>query len=162
MAPPLLTFTGRTKYTLSAFGEHLISEEIEAAVAEASRATRSQVKDWHVGPVFHEPLGHHEFLVEFLVPPMEPQAFRDALDAALARRNAHYQWFRAEGGGLPLPSLVVARPGAFDDWMRARGQLGGQHKVPRIDSTGKLTAELLNFLSGGKPQMTAEGISSKR
>jgi hypothetical protein len=148
--PPLLTFTGRTKYTLSAFGEHLISEEVEGAVADAAQATRAQVKDWHVGPVFHEPLGHHEFVVEFLAPPADAAAFRDALDAALARRNAHYQWFRAEGGGLPAPILVVARPGAFDDWMRVRGQLGGQHKVPRMDSTGKLTTELLGFLKEGK------------
>jgi hypothetical protein len=144
--PPLLTFTGRTKYTLSAFGEHLISEELEGAMADASRETGAQVKDWHAGPVFHEPLGHHEFVVEFLAAPADPEAFCAALDAALARRNAHYQWFRARGGGLPAPTLVVARPGSFDDWMRARGQLGGQHKVPRMDSTGKLTAELLGFL----------------
>jgi hypothetical protein len=147
LSPPLLTFTGRTRYTLSAFGEHLISEEVEGAVADAARETRSQVKDWHVGPIFHEPLGHHEFVIEFLAPPEDATAFRAALDAALLRRNAHYQWFRAEGGGLPAPSVVVARPGAFDDWMRARGQLGGQHKVPRIDSTGRLTAELLDFLN---------------
>jgi hypothetical protein len=148
--PPLLTFTGRTKYTLSAFGEHLISEEVEGSMADAARETQSQVKDWHAGPVFHEPLGHHEFVVEFLAPPADAVAFRDALDAALARRNAHYQWFRARGGGLPAPILVVARAGAFDDWMRMRGMLGGQHKVPRMDSTGKLTAELLQFL--GTPQ----------
>jgi GH3 auxin-responsive promoter len=145
--PPLMTFTGRTKYTLSAFGEHVISEEVEGAIADASRETRSQVKDWHVGPVFHEPLGHHEFVVEFLKPPLDPGAFRDALDAALSRRNAHYQWFRARGGGLPPPTLVTAPPGTFDDWMRTRGKLGGQNKVPRMDSTGKLTAELLSFLN---------------
>jgi hypothetical protein len=145
--PPLLSFTGRTKYTLSAFGEHLISEEVEGAIAEASRETRSQVKDWHVGPVFHEPLGHHEFVVEFLKPPPDLGAFRDSLDAALSRRNAHYQWFRAEGGGLPAPTVVIAPPGAFDDWMRVRGKLGGQNKVPRMDSTGQLTAELLSFLN---------------
>jgi hypothetical protein len=144
--PPLLTFTGRTKYTLSAFGEHLISEEVEGAVASASGATGATVKDWHVGPVFHEPLGHHAFVVEFLTPPADPGAFTRALDADLARRNAHYQWFRAEGGGLPMPALTVAPPGAFDDWMRSRGQLGGQHKVPRIDSSGTLTAALLDFL----------------
>jgi GH3 auxin-responsive promoter len=145
--PPLMTFTGRTKYTLSAFGEHVISEEVEGAIADASRETRSQVKDWHVGPVFHEPLGHHEFVVEFLNPPLDPDAFRDALDLALSRRNAHYQWFRADGGGLPAPTLVIAPPGAFDDWMRTRGKLGGQNKVPRMDSTGKLTAQLLSFLN---------------
>jgi hypothetical protein len=149
LSPPLLTFTGRTKYTLSAFGEHLISEEVEAAVATASEATGAAVRDWHAGPVFHEPLGHHLFVFEFLTPPADLRAFRQVLDADLIRRNAHYQWFRAEGGGLPAPALIVAKPGGFDDWMRARGQLGGQHKVPRIDSTGQLTAQLLNFLRAG-------------
>ena len=59
LSPPLLTFTGRTKYTLSAFGEHLINEEVEGAIAAASAATGASVRDWHVGPVFSEALGHH-------------------------------------------------------------------------------------------------------
>jgi hypothetical protein len=147
--PPLLTFTGRTKYTLSAFGEHVISEEVEAAVAAAAALTGSSIKDWHVGPVFHPPLGHHLFVIEFVEPPADLGAFREAMDADLRRRNAHYQWFRAEGGGLPLPALLSARAGSFDDWMRSRGQLGGQHKVPRMDSTGALTAGLMEFLRGG-------------
>lgn len=145
--PPLLTFTGRTKYSLSAFGEHLISEEVELAVAAAAAAAGASVRDWHVGPVFHAPLGHHHFVVEFVQPPSDVVAFRDALDAELATRNAHYQWFRAEGGGLPLPAITVAQPGSFDAWMRSRGKLGGQHKVPRMDSSGTLTAELTGFLT---------------
>jgi hypothetical protein len=146
LTPPLLTFTGRTKYALSAFGEHLISEEVEAAVADASAATGATVKDWHVGPVFEGALGHHQFVIEFLTAPGDLDAFREALDADLASRNAHYQWFRADGGGLPLPSVVMAARGGFDDWMRSRGKLGGQHKVPRMDSSGKLTADLIAFL----------------
>ena len=146
LSPPLLSFTGRTKYTLSAFGEHLISEEVEAAVAAASAATAASVRDWHVGPVFEGALGHHLFAFEFLTPPSDLNAFRAALDAELSRRNADYQAHRAEGVGLPLPAVVVARPGGFDAWMRARGKLGGQHKVPRMDSTGKLTSELVELL----------------
>jgi hypothetical protein len=148
LSPPLLTFTGRTKYYLSAFGEHLISEEVEGAVAAAAAATGASVRDWHVGPVFHEPLGHHLFVIEFVQPPTDLAALRAALDAELSARNAHYQWFRAEGGGLPAPALTVARARGFDDWMRSRGKLGGQHKVPRMDSSGKLTAELLGYLKG--------------
>ena len=152
LAPPLLTFTGRTKYALSAFGEHLISEEVEAAVATASESTGASVREWHVGPVFREPLGHHLFVFEFLRPPADLDAFRRALDADLSVRNAHYRWFRADGGGLPLPALVVARPGGFDDWMRSRGKLGGQHKVPRMDSTGNLTGGLVAYLREQKFQ----------
>jgi hypothetical protein len=148
LSPPLLTFTGRTKYTLSAFGEHLINEEVEAAIAAVSTATAASVRDWHVGPIFHEPLGHHLYVVEFLKPPAELSEFRRILDEDLCRRNAHYEWFRAPGGGMPAPGILVAAPGGFDDWMRSRGKLGGQHKVPRMDSSGKLTAELVAYLRG--------------
>ncbi|HWE36327.1 MAG TPA: GH3 auxin-responsive promoter family protein [Isosphaeraceae bacterium] len=146
LSPPLLTFTGRTRYALSAFGEHLISEEVEAAMASASAVAGASVKDWHVGPVFAGSLGHHRYVVEFLRPPADLDAFRRALDADLVARNAHYAWFRAEGGGMPRPALVVARPGGFDDWMRSRGKLGGQHKVPRMDNAGTLTDQLVSYL----------------
>ncbi|MBX6312563.1 MAG: GH3 auxin-responsive promoter family protein [Isosphaeraceae bacterium] len=170
LSPPLLTFTGRTKYTLSAFGEHLINEEIEGAIAFASEATGAAVRDWHVGSFFRPPLGYHQYVVEFLRPPADLGAFRDALDAELSRRNADYHWYRAIGSKLPAPAVLMARPGGFDDWMRSRGQLGGQHKVPRMDNTGQLTAELLASLrNGGRierevaagelPARQAEGIS---
>lgn len=146
LTPPLLTFTGRTRYTLSAFGEHLISEEVEGAVADASAMTGASVRDWHVGPVFRDPLGHHLFVFEFLRPPSDLVGFRRLLDEELSRRNAHYHWFRAEGASLPVPALLSAGAGAFDDWMRSRGQLGGQHKVPRMESSGTITAELVTFL----------------
>ncbi len=148
LSPPLLTFTGRTRYTLSAFGEHLISEEVEGAVASASAATGASVRDWHVGPVFEGALGHHLYVFEFLRPPADLSAFREALDADLSRRNADYLAHRAEGVGLPLPAVVVARPGGFDDWMRSRGKLGGQHKVPRMDDSGALTGQLVGHLRG--------------
>jgi GH3 auxin-responsive promoter len=146
LSPPLMTFTGRTKYTLSAFGEHLISEEVEGSIADASTACGASVRDWHVGPVFLGPLGYHLYVVEFLKPPPDLHAFRGALDADLSRRNADYRAHRAEGVGLPLPMMVVARPGGVDAWMRSRGKLGGQHKVPRMDSTGTLTREFVAFL----------------
>jgi hypothetical protein len=144
--PPLITFTGRTKYTLSAFGEHLISEEIEAAMASAAVGSSASVRDWHVGPVFRGALGHHQFVVEFLEPPDQVDRFRGRLDEDLCARNADYRAHRAEGVGLPLPELYVARPGAFASWMRSRGKLGGQNKVPRIDGSGTTTAELVRFL----------------
>jgi hypothetical protein len=144
--PPLLTFTGRTKYTLSAFGEHLISEEVEAAMATAAEATAASVREWHVGPVFHGALGHHRYVVEFRREPADLGEFRRTLDADLSARNADYLAHRAEGVGLPLPEVVMARPGGFDAWMKSRGKLGGQHKVPRMDNTGVLTEEIVGLL----------------
>ncbi len=144
--PPMLTFTGRTKYTLSAFGEHLINEEIEGAVAAASAGTGAAVREWHVGPVFEGALGHHLYVIEFLKTPNDLAAFRRLLDADLSKRNADYLAHRAEGVGLPLPQMIIAQAGGFDAWMRARGKLGGQNKVPRMDNAGKLTSQLATFL----------------
>jgi len=144
--PPLITFTGRTRYTLSAFGEHLINEEVEGAIAQAASATGAGLRDWHVGPLFMGRLGYHQFVVEFLREPAELLPFRDALDADLARRNADYRGHRAPGVGLPSPAVIVARPGSFEAWMRRRGRRGGQNKVPRMDDSGALTRDLVDFL----------------
>jgi hypothetical protein len=148
LSPPLLSFTGRTKYCLSAFGEHLISEEIEGAVATAAGNSGATVRDWHVGPVFQGALGYHLYVVEFLKAPADLHAFREALDADLSRRNADYRAHRADGVGLPLPALVVAQAGGFEAWMRSCGKLGGQHKVPRMDNAGVITGQLVTFLRG--------------
>jgi hypothetical protein len=144
--PPLLTFTGRTRQTLSAFGEHLIGEELEAAIALAARETGSSVREWHVGPVFEGTSGYHQYVVEFLAGPADLCVFRDRLDAELARRNADYEAHRVPGVGMPSPGVVAAAPGAFEGWMRRRGKLGGQNKVPRVDNSGALTRDLVQFL----------------
>jgi len=144
--PPLITFTGRTNDTLSAFGEHLINEEVEGAIAEAAAATGAGPRDWHVGPLFAGRLGYHQFVVEFLEEPVAAELFRDVLDAGLSRRNADYRAHRGPGAGLPPPAVIVARPGSFEAWMRRRGRLGGQNKVPRMDNTGSLTRDLVEFL----------------
>ena len=159
LSPPLITFTGRTKYSLSAFGEHLISEEIEGAVAAASARQGASVLDWHVGPVFEGAMGHHLYIFEFLKPPTDLSAFRATLDHDLGLRNADYRAHRADGVGLPLPEVVVAEPGGLNDWMRARGKLGGQHKLPRMDDSGALTRDLVAYLreSGNVAQRLGPG-----
>jgi hypothetical protein len=146
LGPPLLTFTGRTEQTLSAFGEHLINEELEAAVTSAAASTSAAVRDWHVGPVFAGALGYHQYVVEFIEEPADPEHFRDLLDAELARRNDDYRAHRSPGVGLPSPAVLIVRPGTFATWMRCRGRLGGQNKVPRIDSSGSQTRELVEFI----------------
>ncbi len=144
--PPLFCFTGRTKYTLSAFGEHLINEEVEGAITRAATETGAFVRDWHVGPVFAGTLGHHQYIVEFLRQPDRLDRFREVLDSDLSRRNADYLAHRSGNVCLPLPAVIVASPGSFESWMRARGKLGGQNKVPRMDNSGSLTRELMSFL----------------
>jgi hypothetical protein len=144
--PPLFTFTGRTRYTLSAFGEHLISEEVERAMAYASTKTDATLRDWHVGPVFLGGRGFHQFVVEFLQQPVDLEGFRDALDTELSSRNSDYLAHRARAVALAAPAVIAAQAGSFDSWMRRRGKLGGQNKVPRMDNSGRLTHDLVEFL----------------
>ncbi len=94
--PPLISLTGRTKFTLSAFGEHLVSEEVEGAIACASKTTGARVRDWHVGPIFEGSSGYHQYVVEFFKEPLDFEGFRSTLDEDLARRNADYQAHRRE------------------------------------------------------------------
>jgi hypothetical protein len=146
--PPLLRFTGRTSYFLSAFGEHLISEEVERAVAAAASATGAAVVDFHVGPVFAGAPGRHRFLIEFAELPTDMTRFTAELDATLCRLNEDYEAHREGDLAMLAPDVVAVRRGGFADWMRARGKLGGQHKVPRMDNSGAITDEMWRFFRG--------------
>ncbi len=149
--PPLLRFSGRTKYFLSAFGEHLISEEVERAVTAAATATGCAVVDFHVGPVFANDPGtpdRHRYLVEFAGQVPDLARFAEELDAVLMRLNEDYQAHRQGDLTMRMPEIVHMRRGGFTDWMRAQGKLGGQHKVPRMDNSGKITAEMSRFFGG--------------
>jgi GH3 auxin-responsive promoter len=153
--PPLLRFTGRTSCGLSAFGEHLIGEEIELAIAQAAQATGAAVVDFHVGPVFPDSpggVGRHRYLVEFAQPPADLAAFARHLDETLGQCNEDYAAHRAGDITMLVPQVWPVRRGGFADWMRSRGKLGGQHKLPRVDGTGLLTAELSRMFQANDRQ----------
>ncbi len=146
--PPRILVTGRVSYWLNAFGEHLIGEEIEAAVAGAAEAVATSVTDYSVGAIFPglpgQP-GFHLFVVEFAgAPPAETRiaGFARALDAALCAANDDFRSHRTASVGIAPPRVHAAPHGSFAAWMKARGQLGGQHKVPRVITDGRLFADL--------------------
>jgi hypothetical protein len=149
--PPLIRFTGRTKYFLSAFGEHLIQEEIDRAVALAAKTCGVLTEDHHVGPIFPtDPAkpGHHRYFIEFRGPvPSDMSKFIDALDAELSRLNEDYAAHRIGDLTMLRPEVRVVRPNGFAEWMKSRGKYGGQNKVPRMDNTGKITGELAEFFA---------------
>ena len=91
--------------------------------------------------------GYHQYVVEFLDEPADVADSATGSTRNLASRNADYQAHRSRGVGLPPPALMLARPGGFEGWMRRRGKLGGQNKVPRMDNTGALTRDLIRFLA---------------
>jgi hypothetical protein len=158
-SPPLLRFTGRTRYFLSAFGEHLISEEVERAVAAAAAATGAEVVDFHVGPLFPEQPGtpgRHLYLIEFARPPADLDRFTAELDGTLGRLNEDYAAHRAGDLTLRAPAVCCVRRGGFAAWLRSKGKLGGQHKLPRMDNSGELTREISRWLQA-EPDSGAPG-----
>ena len=150
--PPRILVTGRTSYTLSAFGEHLIDAEIEESIAVAAEAIGASVVDYSVGPLFPErvgELGGHLYVVEFAEPPpgaARLETFAHILDQALSATNEDYAAHRTGGFGLEAPRIHAVDPGSFAAWMKARGQLGGQHKVPRIVNEPALFRSLRDFM----------------
>jgi len=140
LAPYRIRITGRTKHFLNAFGEEVVIENAEAAVAAASRATGALVRDFTAAPVWfagaHDASrGGHEWAVEFApgaTPGPDAARFAEVLDETLCRLNSDYAAKRHRGLALAPPRVHVLPGGTFDAWLAGQGKLGGQHKVPRL------------------------------
>jgi hypothetical protein len=148
---PRVLVTGRTSYYLSAFGEHLIDEEIEDGVSTAAKTLQLEVTDYSVGPIFPKTageLGGHVYIIEFAhgIPTSEQLGeFSKALDTKLCQRNEDYESHRSGGFGLNAPTILPVPVGFFAAWMKSRGKLGGQNKVPRVITKLELLDDLVNF-----------------
>ena len=146
LAPPRVIVTGRLKHFLSAFGEHVIGEEVEAALSAAlARHPDVRVVEFHVAPRVSarpdEP-SRHEWLIEFATPPTDPAAFAAALDYDLRHRNHYYDDLLS--GDILAPLLLTPLPaGAFQRYMASIGKLGGQNKTPRLANDRGVATGLL-------------------
>ncbi len=148
--PPRVRVSGRVSWSLSVAGEHLIGQELDAAIAEAAASVGGTVADYAAAalpPDASDARGGHLFIVELEGGPLDgARRFATALDAALARLNADYAAHRQGGFGLRDPRVVLVPHGTFAAWMRARGKLGGQNKVPRVISDAALRDGLRAFV----------------
>lgn len=144
--PYKFVITGRTKSFINAFGEELIIDNANRGLKEACAATHAELTEFTAAPVFMDNDGHcrHQWLIEFT---REPEGgvtrFAEVLDQALQRLNSDYEAKRYKNITLQQLEVVVARPGLFNDWLKQRGKLGGQHKVPRLSNDRKIIDELL-------------------
>ena len=144
--PPRIVFAGRTQVMLSAFGEHVTLEMIERAMAAACATTGAIVADYTIAPRFPtpaEPRPAHRWIVEFDRLPADPAAFMAAIDASLRAANEDYDTHRAGDFGLSPPILLPVAPRTFYTWMKHKGKLGAQHKVPRVARQPEMADELL-------------------
>ncbi len=156
LAPYRIRITGRTKHFLNAFGEEVVIENAEAAVAAACQATGTAVRDFTAAPVWFAAdnaasRGGHEWVVEFAPGAVSPDLtrFGAVLDATLCELNSDYAAKRHRSLALAPPRLRAVPSGTFEAWLARQGKLGGQHKVPRLlNSREVLEAVLRAAVSG--------------
>ncbi len=145
--PYRLVVTGRIKHFISAFGEHVIGEEVEKAMkATMEKFPEVDLVEFTVAPQVTPGLGlpHHEWFIEFANPPRDMEAFSSVLDNALRKLNVYYDDL-IKGNILRILRIQPMRRGAFIDYMKSMGKLGGQNKVPRLSNDRKIADELINF-----------------
>ncbi len=147
--PYKFIITGRTKHFINAFGEELMVDNAEKGLMKACVATGAQVLEYSAAPVFMDANAkcRHQWLIEFSVMPDSVEKFRHVLDLSLQEINSDYEAKRHKDITLQEPELIVARPGLFHDWLKQKGKLGGQHKVPRLSNNRDYMEEMLKLNS---------------
>lgn len=146
--PFTFKITGRTKLFINAFGEELVIENAETAIAMACKELDAIVTDYTAAPVYldqNENPGH-EWLIEFAKPPADLKAFTELLDRELQRTNDDYKGKRAGDMLMKMPQVIAVPTLTFHDWLKSKGKLGGQNKVPRLSNDRKIIEEIKGMI----------------
>jgi hypothetical protein len=145
--PFRIKVSGRLKHYINAFGEEVIVDNSDKAMAIASEKTGAIVNDYTAAPVYFSDKdnGAHEWLIEFEKEPQDLSLFAYELDNALKNINSDYEAKRHKDIALRMPVLRKLSKGIFNQWLKTKGKLGGQHKVPRLSNDRTLVNELLSF-----------------
>lgn len=143
--PHKLVITGRTKHYINAFGEELMVANADKALARTCALTGAKVKEYTAAPLFllDRAKGRHQWFIEFEKPPVSTGEFAALLDRSLKEVNSDYEAKRYKEISLQPPELIVGRPGVFYAWLKRKGKLGGQHKIPRLSNERRYLEELL-------------------
>jgi len=145
--PYRIIVTGRLKHYINAFGEEVIVDNSDKAIAFAAEQTSAIVSDYTAAPLYfsENSNGAHEWLIEFEKEPENLLAFTTALDTELKNINSDYEAKRHKDIALRLPVVHVLNKGSFAKWLRSKGKLGGQHKVPRLSNERCIIEEILSM-----------------
>lgn len=145
--PYRIRITGRTSQFINAFGEEIIIENAEKAISEACRITNAKVNEYTAGPVYlsNNSKAAHEWLIEFDTMPHNTEIFNEILDKTLKSINSDYDAKRFNDLLLQKPIIRIMPNGTFFRWMKEKGKLGGQNKVPRLSNNRKYIEEILKF-----------------
>jgi hypothetical protein len=143
--PYKIKVSGRLKHYMNAFGEEVIVDNTDKAIAMACEKTGAVVNDYTAAPVYfsNNSNGAHEWLIEFDIEPADLKLFTYELDTALKSLNSDYEAKRYKDIALRMPVLHALKKGIFNEWLKSKGKLGGQHKVPRLSNDRTLLEEIL-------------------
>lgn len=141
--------SGRTKHFINAFGEELIIENAERALKKACIKTNAEILEYSAAPIYmnNNGSGAHQWLIEFSKEPNDLDFFAHSLDQALKELNSDYEAKRHKNLTLKDPIIIAAKRGLFYKWLKEKGKLGGQHKVPRLANNRIFMDELLDINS---------------
>lgn len=145
--PYKFIITGRTKHFINAFGEELIVDNAEQGLAYACRETGACVSEYTAAPVFMDGNAkcRHQWLIEFSREPADLKEFTAILDRRIQELNSDYEAKRYKDITLQHPEIIPARRNLFNDWLKLKGKLGGQHKVPRLSNSRDIIEQLLRL-----------------
>jgi hypothetical protein len=145
--PHKIKISGRTKHYINTFGEEVIIDNAENALKKACKETNALVKEYTAAPVYMgtENKGKHEWIIEFEREPNDIKKFTKVLDSALQEVNSDYEAKRYKDITLDMPVVNQAKSGLFYQWMKQRGKLGGQNKVPRLANNRKYLDPLIEL-----------------
>ncbi|MEQ8304215.1 MAG: GH3 auxin-responsive promoter family protein [Cyclobacteriaceae bacterium] len=148
-SPYRIKISGRTKHFINVFGEEVIVENAETAITEACEQTGAVMSNFTVGPIFLEKShrGGHEWIIEFKTEPNDLIEFTKILDKSLRGVNSDYDAKRAFDLALMLPKVHSVAEGTFYNWMKKRGKLGGQNKVPRLSNSREYVEDILSMIA---------------
>jgi hypothetical protein len=146
--PFRIKVSGRIKHYINAFGEEIIIDNTDQAIAVASQRTGAVVKDYSAAPVYFSEQGNgaHEWLIEFEKEPQDLQGFTSELDAALKNINSDYEAKRYKDIALRMPLIKSVPRNTFTNWLSSKGKLGGQHKVPRLSNERTIIEDIKSFM----------------
>jgi hypothetical protein len=148
LSPHRIQITGRTKHFINAFGEELIIDNAEKGLSKACKETGAIIRDYTACPIYFKgnEAGGHEWIIEFEKKPDNLERFTDLMDQTLREINSDYDAKRFKDMALGRPLVHLAPDGTFYEWMKGRGKLGGQHKVPRLANDRAYVDEILKML----------------
>lgn len=149
LSPYRFQISGRTKQYINTFGEEVIVDNAEQALHEACKRTEAIIKDYTAGPSYFKDgkAGAHEWIIEFEKQPTDFNTFCTTLDSTLREINSDYDAKRYKDMALTAPIIHNAGPDSFYHWMKSRGKLGGQNKVPRLANNREYLDSLLKIIN---------------